>query len=87
MEHEEKPLPIEHKMLGDQAIKYMAYAKALHYKELEFFSDPSPAVIESLQLISSIGGFDSVHRDCHHVTGSTLRVNTSIIGSCRIHGA
>jgi FKBP12-rapamycin complex-associated protein len=48
MEHEEKPPPIEHKMLGDQVIKYMAYAKALHYKELEFFSDPSPAVIESL---------------------------------------
>lgn len=42
MEHEEKPLPIEHKMLGDQAIKYVAYAKALHYKEFEFFSDPSP---------------------------------------------
>ena len=53
MEHEEKPLPIEHKMLGDQAIKYMAYAKALHYKELEFFSDSSPAVIESLISINT----------------------------------
>jgi serine/threonine-protein kinase mTOR len=48
MEHEEKPLPIEHRTLGDYAIKYMAFAKALHYKELEFFSDSSAAVVESL---------------------------------------
>ena len=39
MEHEEKPLPIEHHTMGEYAIKYMAYAKALHYKELEYFSE------------------------------------------------
>ncbi|KAF8966334.1 atypical/PIKK/FRAP protein kinase [Flammula alnicola] len=43
MEHEEKPLPIEHRTLGEYAMKYMAYAKALHYKELEYFSESSPA--------------------------------------------
>ncbi|KAG6841465.1 hypothetical protein C0991_010890 [Blastosporella zonata] len=53
MEHEEKPLPIEHRTLGEYAMKYMAYAKALHYKELEFFSESSPAVIESLISINT----------------------------------
>ncbi|KAK2463572.1 hypothetical protein APHAL10511_004323 [Amanita phalloides] len=53
MEHEEKPLPIEHRTLGEYANKYMAYAKALHYKELEFFSESSPAVIEALISINT----------------------------------
>ncbi|KAG6820409.1 hypothetical protein H0H93_000916 [Arthromyces matolae] len=53
MEHEEKPLPIEHRTLGEYAMKYLAYAKALHYKELEFFSESSPAVIESLISINT----------------------------------
>ncbi|KAG6827657.1 hypothetical protein H0H92_010880 [Tricholoma furcatifolium] len=53
MEHEEKPLPIEHRTLGEYAMKYMAYAKALHYKELEFFAESSPAVIESLISINT----------------------------------
>ncbi|KDQ61375.1 hypothetical protein JAAARDRAFT_66505 [Jaapia argillacea MUCL 33604] len=48
MEHEEKPLPIENRTLGEYAMKYHAYAKALHYKELEFFSETSPTIIEAL---------------------------------------
>jgi len=53
MEQEEKPLPIEHRTLGEYAMKYMAYAKALHYKELEYFSEASPAVVESLISINT----------------------------------
>ncbi|KAK0489036.1 phosphatidylinositol 3-kinase [Armillaria novae-zelandiae] len=49
----EKPLPIEHKILGQCALKNLAYAKALHYKELEFFSEASPATIESLITINT----------------------------------
>jgi FKBP12-rapamycin complex-associated protein len=48
MEHEEKPLPIENRTLGEYAVKFHAYAKALHYKELEFFSETSPTIIEAL---------------------------------------
>jgi FKBP12-rapamycin complex-associated protein len=48
MEHEEKPLPIENRTLGEYAMKFHAYAKALHYKELEFFTETSPTIIESL---------------------------------------
>jgi serine/threonine-protein kinase mTOR len=48
MEHEEKPLPIENRTLGEYAMKFRAYAKALHYKELEFFSETSPNIIEAL---------------------------------------
>ncbi|KAF9240696.1 phosphatidylinositol 3-kinase [Melanogaster broomeanus] len=48
MEHEEKPLPIEHRTLGEYAMRIHAYAKALHYKELEFFTETSPNIIEAL---------------------------------------
>lgn len=66
MEHDERPLPIDPKMLGDyvsasypiglipqlnlcyQAMVYHAYAKALHYKEIEFFADTNNPIIEDL---------------------------------------
>ncbi|EJF64386.1 atypical/PIKK/FRAP protein kinase [Dichomitus squalens LYAD-421 SS1] len=53
MEHEEKPLPIENRTLGEYAMKFHAYAKALHYKELEFFTETSPTIIEALISINS----------------------------------
>ncbi|KAF7350698.1 Serine/threonine-protein kinase TOR [Mycena sanguinolenta] len=53
MEHEEKPLPIDHSTLGEYSMKFLAYAKALHYKELEFFSNSSPAILESLISINT----------------------------------
>ncbi|ERM95810.1 serine/threonine-protein kinase TOR isoform X2 [Amborella trichopoda] len=36
MEHDEKPLPIDIRLLGVLAEKCRAFAKALHYKEMEF---------------------------------------------------
>lgn len=49
MEHEDQRLPIENSTLGEYALKYHAYAKALHYKELEFFAETtSPTIIEAL---------------------------------------
>ncbi|KZS94646.1 atypical/PIKK/FRAP protein kinase [Sistotremastrum niveocremeum HHB9708] len=55
MEHEDKRLPIENKMLGEYALGCNAYAKALHFKELEFFDDnnPSSQVVESLISINT----------------------------------
>ncbi|KAJ6555230.1 phosphatidylinositol 3-kinase [Mycena sp. CBHHK59/15] len=53
MEHEEKPLPIDHSTLGEYSMKFVAYAKALHYKELEFFGNASPAILESLISINT----------------------------------
>ncbi|CDS00383.1 hypothetical protein [Sporisorium scitamineum] len=48
MEHDDKALPINIRVLGDRAYKFHSYAKALHYKEAEFLTDPSPQVVESL---------------------------------------
>lgn len=48
MEHEDRALPIENRVLGDCALRNHAYAKALHYKELDFMTDESGATIESL---------------------------------------
>ncbi|KAL2490207.1 Serine/threonine-protein kinase TOR [Abeliophyllum distichum] len=36
MEHDERPLPIDIRLLGALAEKCRAFAKALHYKEMEF---------------------------------------------------
>ncbi|XP_056160918.1 serine/threonine-protein kinase TOR isoform X1 [Syzygium oleosum] len=55
MEHDEKPLPIDIRLLGALAEKFRAFAKALHYKEMEFEGarskkmDADPvAVVEAL---------------------------------------
>jgi FKBP12-rapamycin complex-associated protein len=48
MEHEEKALPLENRLLGEYSAKTNAWAKALHYRELDFFQDPTLPVIEAL---------------------------------------
>jgi FKBP12-rapamycin complex-associated protein len=48
MEHDDKTLPIDIGTLGMYASRCHAYAKALHYKELEFISEPTPKIIEDL---------------------------------------
>ena len=53
MEHEEKALPIENRTLGEYAMKFHAYAKALHYKELEYFAGNSTNIIEDLIMINN----------------------------------
>ena len=53
MEHDDKPLPIDLRTLGSYANRCHAYAKALHYKELEFLQNPSSQVIESLIAINN----------------------------------
>lgn len=53
MEHDDKPLPIHISTLGQYAQRCHAYAKALHYKELEFSQEPSTPTIESLISINN----------------------------------
>ncbi|KAJ7171409.1 phosphatidylinositol 3-kinase [Mycena filopes] len=53
MEREGKPLPIDHNTLGECSLRFFDYAKALRYKELEFFSNASPAILESLISINT----------------------------------
>lgn len=52
MEHDEKVLPIRISTLGMYAKKCHAYAKALHYKEIEAFTEPTPDTLDSLILIN-----------------------------------
>lgn len=53
LEHDEKSLPIRIQTLGQYAQRSHAYAKALHYKELEFIQEPSIPTIESLISINN----------------------------------
>ncbi|KAL9656580.1 hypothetical protein ABK040_012162 [Willaertia magna] len=52
MEHDESPLPIAISALGYLALQCQCYAKALHYKEIEFQQNPS-ALIEDLISINN----------------------------------
>ena len=52
MEHDDQPLPIDIRKLGRLAEKCRVYAKALHYKEIEFQMRPS-ATIEALISINN----------------------------------
>ncbi|KAJ3291491.1 phosphatidylinositol kinase- protein kinase tor1 [Rhizoclosmatium sp. JEL0117] len=53
MEHDDKALPIDIRTLGQYAGRCHAWAKALHYKELEFLQDPIPNTVESLISINN----------------------------------
>lgn len=53
MEHDDKSLPIAITTLGQYAQRSHAYAKALHYKELEFYEEPTTPTIEALISINN----------------------------------
>lgn len=53
MEHDDKALPIDIRHLGREAARCHAYAKALHYKELEFLQDQSTGAVEALIVINN----------------------------------
>lgn len=53
MEHDDKALPIDIRTLGRYAAKCHAFAKALHYKELEFEQDQNSGAIEALITINN----------------------------------
>ncbi|KAJ3311625.1 phosphatidylinositol kinase- protein kinase tor1 [Boothiomyces sp. JEL0838] len=53
MEHDDKALPIHISTLGLYATRCHAFAKALHYKEIEFITEPLPNTIESLISINN----------------------------------
>ncbi|KAF1987263.1 phosphatidylinositol 3-kinase tor2 [Aulographum hederae CBS 113979] len=53
MEHDDKALPIDVRILGMYAAKCHAFAKALHYKELEFNAEQNPNAVEALISINN----------------------------------
>ena len=53
MEHDDKALPIDIRTLGMYAGKCHAFAKALHYKELEFEEEKTPSTVEALISINN----------------------------------
>ena len=53
MEHDDKALPIDIRTLGQYAARCHAFAKALHYKELEFEQDQNSSAVEALISINN----------------------------------
>ncbi|KAJ3227345.1 phosphatidylinositol kinase- protein kinase tor1 [Clydaea vesicula] len=54
MEHDDKALPINIRTLSVYAAKCQSFAKALHYRELEFLSEPHPNTIDGLIIINHL---------------------------------
>ncbi|CAE6454773.1 unnamed protein product, partial [Rhizoctonia solani] len=64
MEHDDKPLPIPLVTLSECALRTHAFAKALHWRELDFLSGSSASgsVVESLILINTrLGQSDAAY--------------------------
>jgi serine/threonine-protein kinase mTOR len=60
MERNDTALPIDVRTLGMYAAKCHAYAKALHYKELEFTAEQNPQAVDALIKINNhLGQFDA----------------------------
>nr|CCA19196.1 PREDICTED: similar to fkbprapamycin associated protein putative [Albugo laibachii Nc14] len=55
MEHDVEALPIDIRELGALAQKCHAYAKALHYKELEFHTSPSTCIEALISINNQLG--------------------------------
>jgi len=55
MEHDERPLPIDIRLLSAVAERCQAYAKALHYKEMEFVSSPCTAIHSLISVNDHLG--------------------------------
>ncbi|CAK4646180.1 unnamed protein product, partial [Aphanomyces euteiches] len=55
MEHDVEALPIDIRELGELAQKCHAYAKALHYKELEFHTSPSTCIEALISINNQVG--------------------------------
>jgi FKBP12-rapamycin complex-associated protein len=55
MERDEKPLPIDLRILGSLAMQCHAYAKGLRYKELEFQTSPDTAIEELITINNKLG--------------------------------
>ncbi|KAL3427760.1 phosphatidylinositol 3-kinase tor2 [Phlyctema vagabunda] len=53
MEHDDKALPIDIRVLGREAGRCHAWAKALHYKELEFCQEQNGSAVEALIQINN----------------------------------
>ncbi|CAI5743278.1 unnamed protein product [Hyaloperonospora brassicae] len=55
MEHDVEALPIDIRELGELAQKCHVYAKALHYKELEFHTSPSTCIEALISINNQLG--------------------------------
>ncbi|TMW61633.1 hypothetical protein Poli38472_010696 [Pythium oligandrum] len=55
MEHDVEALPIDIRELGELAQKCHAYAKALHYKELEFHTSPATCIEALISINNQLG--------------------------------
>ncbi|OQR94007.1 phosphatidylinositol kinase (PIK-L1), partial [Achlya hypogyna] len=77
MEHDVEALPIDIRELGELAQKCHAYAKALHYKELEFHTSPSTCIEALISINNQVGQPEAAvgilkYAQLHH--GSAIQV-------------
>ena len=75
MERDEKPIPVDVRTLGAIAERCRAYAKALHYKELEFTSMPNECVEAIIAINNQLQLPEAALGVLTHLRNKKLEVN------------
>jgi len=75
MERDEKPIPVDVRTLGAIAERCRAYAKALHYKELEFTSMPNECVEAIIAINNQLQLPEAALGVLKHLRNKKLEVN------------
>ena len=75
MERDEKPIPVDVRTLGAIAERCRAYAKALHYKELEFTSMPNESVEAIIAINNQLQLPEAALGVLTHLRNNKLEVN------------
>ena len=75
MERDEKPIPVDVRTLGAIAERCRAYAKALHYKELEFTSMPNESVEAIIAINNQLHLPEAALGVLTHLRNNKLEVN------------
>jgi FKBP12-rapamycin complex-associated protein len=65
MEHDERPLPIGIRLLGNVAERCQAYAKSLHYKEMQFLTSPETAIHSLISVNNHLGQTEAANGLVH----------------------
>ncbi|KAG9096449.1 phosphatidylinositol kinase- protein kinase tor1, partial [Ceratobasidium sp. 370] len=92
MEHDDKPLPISLHVLSECAMRTHAFAKALHWRELDFLSGSSssgaaardqPDFVEHEQWYERLGKWGEAYALYNHRRGAEAESSAVVLGKMR----
>lgn len=74
MELQERALPIEPSQIGELALKCNAYAKALHFLEIQFTRVPSSCIEQLISIYNQLGQPEAAEGILNYAKGTKIKV-------------